>query len=204
MVAVTQFDNPQDDEQAAAPSRASTSRLVIWLVILSFMLLLLPLYLISTTIQQDIAGLETELTGLQATLAYTPPPVPEEEALREALTSARGRLNLLAPLNDELAASHINWPATIAAIGAYDQREIDLTTLTQTENRIIINGRADQETAVMAYADVLKESELFARVIVQSITMRDLPGPTPTDREAPTPVPARVAEFAILVELMTP
>lgn len=203
MVAVTEFDNPQA-EQDEAPAPSSTSRLVIWLVILSFMLLLLPLYLISTTIQQDISTLESELTDLQATLAYTPPPVPEEEALRQSLDEARSLLNLLQPLGNELTAGHINWPETIAVIGAYDQRHIELTTLTQTENRLIVNGRAEDETAVMAYADVLQESNLFERVIVQSITMRDVPGPTPAAEDAPTPAPQRVAEFAILVELITP
>jgi Tfp pilus assembly protein PilN len=201
MLAVIEPNN-LNAETEQSPASSTSSRLVIWLVILSSMLLLLPLYLISTTIQQDIDDLELELAGLKATLAYTPPAPPEEQALRETLSQTRNLLNQLDPLGVQLAASHINWPQTIAVIGSYDENLVELTAITQAENRITINGRANNETAVIGYSEILQESGLFTRVIVQSINMRDMPGPTPTDRLMPTPTPTRVAEFTILVELV--
>ncbi|MBZ0275981.1 MAG: PilN domain-containing protein [Anaerolineae bacterium] len=196
-----------DDEAEVSPAPRA-SRLVVWLIIVSLGALFLPLYLVSTSIKQENAQFEVTLTAIQATLAYTPLPPESETALQETLLQVRGQINALEPVSADLAAAHLDWLNALAVISRYDRERINLSGITQTENRLVLNGLAANESDVLAYFHVLDDAELFNRVIVQSITLKDAPTPNqptakPVVRDAAaTETPAeRVAEFSILVEL---
>ncbi|MCB9451241.1 MAG: PilN domain-containing protein [Anaerolineaceae bacterium] len=197
--------NDTFDEETEDAPQPSGSRLVIWLVIFSLAALFLPLFLISTSIQEENQQLEATVTAIQATLVYTPEPAAQEQALQDALLQVRGTVNDLQPIMDGLANAQIDWMNAFAVISQYDTTRITLTGLTQTENRLVLNGQAINEDDVMGYFQTLDESLVFERVVVQSITLKNSSAITakPTIRDATsTAVPDdRMTEFNILVEL---
>lgn len=178
----------EEDEQPAGGGR---SRIVTWLVILGLAGLLMPLFLISTTLQEANLTLLAELEELQTELEVTPTPDPEVTELEDTLTALRGEMTELEGVLATLESGALNWPVIMVAIGDYDQSQIALTNLVQNGTRIIVNGHATEESAVVAYTRTLEETGLFNRVLVQSITLQ-------TAKESDVPV----AEFALMVEVM--
>jgi cell division septation protein DedD len=75
------------------------------------------------------------------------------------------------------------------AIGSYDQGQVSVTGIVQTDKQVTLTGVANDENAVMAYAQLLKDSNLFSRVKVQNITVKPSPTPTPSPTATLTPSP---------------
>jgi Tfp pilus assembly protein PilN len=205
---MSDIDELDENEEEDSESSGGSSRLVLWLIIAGLGILFVPLYLLSATLKDSKAPMETELADIQATLTITPPPNPTEQALRDTLLQLRGQAGELETLYDDLSANHIDWPAAMAVIANFDPAQMSLTGLLQAERRVTLNGRANDETIVMAYADMLRDSARFGEVKVQAIAQVALPTPTPLPTEVagtlPTPAqPVNIAEFTITVELLT-
>jgi Tfp pilus assembly protein PilN len=195
--------NPQEAPEAEAERPRSTSRLILWLVVLALGALFLTLNLVSGTIKESTAGLKGELTILQRTLAKSPAPEAGEQSLKATLVQFQKQVTVMESVQATLAASFVDWPAVMKVIGAYDLDELVLTSITQNEGKIILAGQARDETAVMTYADTLRRADQFKRVVVQSITLRSAPTPTPQGNKAPAG-PAqgdKLAGFSIAIEL---
>ncbi len=185
-------DPTQMEEENDSPPPRSGSRLALWLIIFGIGLLFLPLYLITTTIKDTSATLQMELDSVQATLSYTPPPNPSQEALNGTLAYVNLQNDALKSLEGTLVGIHIDWPSVMAVIGAYDPVHMGVTAVTQNGITIVIGGQADNQGTVSAYAEMLRASGQFSEVDVGSITIEILPTPTPTP--TPTPVPESTAE----------
>ena len=207
--------DPAESQAEQAPQR-SVLRIALWLVVLSLSALFATLYLILLAVQNDNVALQNDLAGLQQTLSSDPPISPEEQALRETLAEVREQTRAIETTYPLLAAGHVNWPAAMVAVGNYDESQLAILSVAQADNLLTLNGRAQDETAVIGYARLLEEADWVARVQVQSITLVIVPTPTPppTARPAaadaptltPSPPPAttgpqRYVEFTILVEL---
>lgn len=180
-----------DEGDEFPPSRGF--RMVYWLIILGLGLLFLPLYLIATTIKDSGAELQMELDGLQATLAFTPPANPSEEALTSTLVFVRLEMAALESLQGTLVGMHINWPDVMAVIAAYDPAHMVMNAITQMGNTITIGGQANDPSVISTYAEMLRTSGLFEQVAVGSINIEILPTPTHT----PTPPPDAAIEATI-------
>jgi Tfp pilus assembly protein PilN len=187
---VLPYDPVETEGEAESPPRGS--RLASWLIILGLGVLFLPLYLIASTIKDTSAQLQTELNQLQATLSFTPPPDPSEEALTSTLVYVRQENSALESLQGTLVAMHINWPSIMAVIAAHDPSLLRITAITQTATTITIGGQAHDPGVISAYADMLRASNLFGDVAVGSINIEILP--TPTLPPTPTPLPNATQE----------
>lgn len=203
--------DPSAEPEAPAKS-GGRSRFLIWLVVMSLGFLFLPLFLVSTTAQEQNAAFATELATIQETLSSTPEPDPEEQALNDRLLQIRGQVIVLEALAADLAETHLDWPGTMEILSNYDQGRMSFTGIAQTENRITLTGEAVDEATVMSYTQRLRESPYFERVVVQSMSLRALPTAVPTPRQAmntpastgasPSPQPqGSLVEFTILIEL---
>src|SRR3990172_2781419 len=118
------------------PARLSRAALALWLVPVGLAILLVPLYLAGATIRGEAAQMETELASIQTSLAVVPTPIPEVQQLmttRPAIQTQAGQVDGFVP---PLAAGRRDWPALMAAIGNYDPRQIELTSLTQAGNQL--------------------------------------------------------------------
>lgn len=178
--------------------RTLRQAIVIGLVGFSLLSLILALFLIATSIRNDIGRSESNLAALQVRLMRLSTPAPEVQELMTTLTNTL-------TLADTLVAARppvgINWPAVVTVIGSYDPAAITLTALTQSDNRITLTGEAVDDVVVVTYARLLETSDLFANVVLQSLLR-----PTPTTVAAqttPTALtqPTASIEFVIIIEL---
>lgn len=182
-------DDPENEQIA------SSSRLIQWLVVAGLVILFLPLYLVSTTIKADNDPLKTRMADNDIVLASTPAPIPGEEALKSTLVMVQQQVGTLEVVRPTVNANRLDWPITMAAIGSYDQTQVVLTSIIQNDTGITLNGQANDESAVMGYAQMLKDSNQFARVILQVITIK--PSPTPLPPPTSTPIPTLTATSTV-------
>ena len=142
---VTEEEAPQ-----AEPPAGRSSSIIIWLIVFSMAVLFLPLYLITTTLQEGIPQLEAELATLEAEIAITATTDPREIEMRGTLSALRADITALSAQNEALWAAHINWPAVIAHIADHDPSQLSITQLTQVERRIALSGHPAQQTGFTA------------------------------------------------------
>ncbi|MCC7446387.1 MAG: PilN domain-containing protein [Anaerolineae bacterium] len=191
------YIDDEDDGVETEPTGGG-SRLIRWLIVCGLALLFLPLYLLSTTIKEDAAPLQTTLVSIQQTLASTPRPNQGSQDLKATLVQAQKQAIELESVKPTLVANHFDWPAAIMIIGNYDQSVLALTSIVQTETRITLTGQANDEATAMTYAQSLRDAGLFQRVTVQTITLKAaLTGTAKTD----APPVDKPAVFTILIEL---
>ena len=171
------LDNLPGQDQ---PRKSLRNTLILWLVAISGVVLLVPLYLVSTTIRGDVTHLEANLQAVEEALISEDTPEPEIQEIMDDLAQVQGSLNEIEGAYSAVAAGHTNWPAVMAAIGNYDPSQLALTSIAQSDSRIILNGRAIDDSAVMAYSRALEESGLFSRVVVQSVMLIATPFAPPT------------------------
>lgn len=186
------------EESPPTPNRAL--RLVLWLVVVALAIIFLPLTLVGNTVRGGSQTMGTQLADIKATLAGPSEPSTEEQALKSTLTVLESEIKGFATAQANLYASYVNWPVVVQAIGQHDMNTLIPMGLTQVENRVLLTGRAQGERTVTDYAQQLRSSEQFARVVVQSIIVRTATGtgqvrPTVADEQG------RYVEFAILLEL---
>lgn len=175
---------------------------VIGLVAFSLLILLLALYLISTSVQNDIARSEANVASLQSQIIGLQTPAP---AVQELLTTLTTTLALAAKLEAARPPVGRNWPALVAVLGSYDPAAITLTALRQEGNRITLTGQAVNDSSAVDYVHRLEESALFTVVVLESIV---LVTPTPQPKAGSTPAAAApvasapaLVNFVITIEL---
>jgi Tfp pilus assembly protein PilN len=154
---------------------------ILWLGVFGAITFALALYLISASVQNDIVRSEATLDALQENLIAISSPAPEVQALTATLTKT---LDLVSTLEAASPPRGVNWPAVMAVIANYNPSEITLSSLTQADNQITLNGQAIDDVVVAAYTRSLEDSQLFSNVGLQSLKLI-----TPTARsnkDAPT------------------
>jgi len=196
------------DSLTESSGESGPRRLVLWMVIASLMVLLLPLYLVSNALKDETARMQGELEAIQATLDAPAPVPPEEQALRDEMLHDREISATLGNLRAELESRHVNWPDTMLTLGSVDSNQIRITGLSQAEQRLTLTGQAVNEAQVMNYSQALRDSGWFETVLIQSISQVELPTATPlaqdrnsTEPTAVPPTPVRVAEFMLQLDL---
>jgi len=158
--------------------------------VISFAAFFIPLYFVSASIRSENTRLESDLQSIQGALAEGHTPEPDVQDLMDELAQVQEVASEIEGAHSAVAAEHTDWAAVMAAIGNYDLAELTLTSLTEADNRIMLNGRAIDDSVVVAYAHSLEESNLFSRVVVQSLRTIATPFATPTSTAGePTGIP---------------
>jgi len=169
------------------PERLSPKTISLWLVAMGLAVFFVTLYLTSANLRSQVADLQGELEPIQATLTAVNTPPPQVLQLGNALAQVEASIKAIDALKPTIAASHINWPAVMASLGSYDPTQLTLTSLVQRGNEITVKGRATSDAVVAAYARSLESTNLYERVVIQSI--KALATPLPTAVTTPTPAP---------------
>jgi Tfp pilus assembly protein PilN len=175
--------NAADSRQADRPSTVALTPgqlLLLWLVAGSLFLALIPFGLLSRSIRNDIRFAEAELDQVEAQLDETPSPPPDVQPLLATLETLQGQAEELERTTQTIAESQIYWPALMDTVHQYDPQEIEFTTFIQEERRIILEGKAVNDDAVVAYVQSLDSAEVFSRVLIQSINLINRDGSTVT------------------------
>lgn len=200
-MAVQDYDELQQDEQAAPPSKRPASALALWLLGLTMLFLFGVNFLMYSTIRDGRAPLEQQLENIKATLEATAPPDAAVEAARSQVMEVLNVNSQLAGIYDSLTTHYIDWPALIRVLSNFEISQMHIDRLVQQDKLITIMGEGIDELQVMTYANVLRDSGFFTRVTIQTLNI-----------VSPTPVPAgvtpvapqtRSAQFSIVAELGT-
>lgn len=175
------------------PSRSSQRAIILWLVVIGLVTFFLPLYLVSTAIRADNTHLETDLKTVQDSLTRGYAPAPDVQELMDTLAQIQQSTSELEQAYPTVVAGRSDWLAIMAAIDNYDPAQLALSSLTHADNRITLNGQAIDDAAVVAYARSLEETNLFSRVVVQSMQTVATPFATPTSTaEGPEATPTGI------------
>jgi hypothetical protein len=186
---------------------------VLWLIVLALGVLLIPLMLVAGWVRSDTTRLESELLSLQSAVADATSPSAEVLQLNAEVARVE---ELVSSVLTMTAPTGANWPHIVEAVAQYDRIAIALSSLTQTDDKIQITGRATMNDAVVRYQQRLLDSGAFKDVVV--ISMATLPQPTPeapaaegtAAQEPPAATPADLpfgnVEFVmdLVVEMPTP
>lgn len=148
----------------------SSGRLVVWLVVISLAMMFLPLWLMSNTLQEDVALLETEHAQLSEALSLTPTPDEAAEGLRAELLALRNNVVSVENAVEELSDRGLDWYAIMDLLLQYDQAAMQLTHVAQLEFGLQVEGIAGTEDAILGYVNILRSTAFFDGVQVQSIT----------------------------------
>lgn len=194
---VEQDDAPEEGQETPT---FPVGRMILWMVVFSIGALFVPLYLALTTIQTENSRLLLERDALQTQLDAQANGQPS--TLEEEFAVLRERLVILQPVHDQLVAEHVNLPDILAVIGQYDAAALQVTSVVQRDNTLVVMGRASGQNVVMQYVAILRESAQFTQVEVESISLATLPTPTPQPEIGTQMVaPVTSAEFSIIVTL---
>jgi hypothetical protein len=122
------------------------------------------------------------------------------------LNAELSRINqLVTSMQTVTLASGVNWPQAIGAAARYDATTIEIESLTQTDNRLQVTGRAINNDAVVRYQQFLLESGVFGDVVVVSMSTIP-PPPTPAvvaGDEAPVePVEVPFGNVEFIIDLV--
>jgi hypothetical protein len=173
----------------------------LWMVALLFTFLLIPVYLVYLSIERDVDRLNADYQIVQQTLTAMGTPDPEKQALKKDLTQVQSAIALIKGASSDLEDRNVDWPAVMVAIKRYNPIQITLDSVRQSDERLILEGHAVDDSVVIAYSNRLKENDLFADVTVRSLetvatpfatpsaTSFIQPGPTETPTITPTPTP---------------
>jgi len=165
------------------PRRSFQGAIILWWVVIGLAILSLPLYLVPLIVRGNITRLEADLLAVQETLTSSSTPAPEVQELMNTLAQIQKPASEIKEVSPTIVAGRTDWPAIMAAISNYNPAQIALSSLTHAGNQITLNGQAIDETAVAAYVRTLEGSNLFSRVVVQSIKAITTPFATPTSTD---------------------
>jgi Tfp pilus assembly protein PilN len=153
------------------------TQVVLWLVVLALGIVLIPLMLITGWVRNDVTRLDDELLAVQSALSSASSPNAEVIQLTSEIT----RINqLVSTMQTVTVSSGVHWPSVISAAVRYDPTAVEITSLTQSGDKIQIAGRATSNDAVVRYQQLLLESGAFTDVVVVSMSAAAPPStPTP-------------------------
>lgn len=192
--------------ETTKPKRRNMVYWVRWLIVLSLAMTIVPLALIASTIEEAAFIIQTDVTALAMTLAFTPAPDPTQEAMKAELSQLRADRNILEPLLTQLNTHYRPIPVVMGYIRNYDTTYLGLTGLTEANGQLTLTGQAYDEKFVMHYAEMLRSCDAFERVMVQAITLKTLETDGKSRQKNETalrfaaPVPSIYAEFVIVIE----
>ena len=188
-----------DDDDDETPGNSGLGRVLVGVFIIVLCLMLAGLVLITSTIQDLNVPLSEDATQLAATLQSTPAEAREELDVRATLGAIRTNANSLGSLLTTLEPSYFNWTETMHYLGQYDPKTLALIGIAEMNGGIVVNGQANSEETVMIYVDALRLNPQFARVIIQSLTLRTITERADSNSET---VERQIIEFIININII--
>ncbi|MFP4345504.1 MAG: PilN domain-containing protein [Anaerolineales bacterium] len=162
----------------------------LWVVAVSLLATVVPLYLLSLSLRTDVTASEAVLRELRAAIEATPTLVPEVRALLGTVAALEVRRGEIATAEAALAAAGVDWDEIMDALRNYDPQRLELTSLSQNGAELQLTGRAVDNDAVTGYRRRLQASGLFSRVVIDSVRPLQPGTPTPTTPVDLTPSPS--------------
>jgi len=142
----------------------------LWLAAAALALLFVLLLALFEALQADVASLRAAIVQVQASRIA---PVSEEEigALRASASESVAIEELLNATLVRASRGGVPWLAVLQRVVPTPPSEIQLTELTQHQDRLVIRGTAAGDPALAAYVGRLRGTLLFSDVELESATV---------------------------------
>ena len=168
-------ENSAEYDQDIQRLQSLRMQVVLWLVVLALGIVLIPLMLITGWVRNDLARLETELMSVKNALSVATTPSQDVVKLNNDIANINQLITLMQTVT---VPSGVKWPQIVDAVDEYDTTTIEIDSLTHSDDRVQITGRALNNDAVVRYQQNLIITGAFKDVIV--LSMSTLPSrPTP-------------------------
>lgn len=155
---------------AKAAARQARGAVTLWLAAAALALVFVPLFALFDAGQNDVLGLQSAVVAAQSARVAL---VPAEE-LVTLQSSAADMVAADEALHAAIARATyggVPWAAVLQRAIPSPASEIHLTSLTQTEDRLVIQGVAANEPALTAYVERLRGTLLFDDLQAESATL---------------------------------
>jgi Tfp pilus assembly protein PilN len=173
-------------------------QVVLWLVVLALGVVLIPLMFVTNWVRNDVARLETEILSVRTAMSSTT----TLSADMVKLTGDIAAVNQLAStILSVTVPSGVNWPLVMGATAQFDPTAIEITSLTQSVDKLQIAGRATSNDAVVRYQQTLLDSAVFKDVVVISMSAVP-PIPTPVVAEGAEPIDLPFGNVEFLIDVV--
>lgn len=124
----------------------------------------------------ELSGLKTKVSEAEVRSKVLVLPR-EVKELQDRLDNSKKRLAGAENASTEVLARQLPWVALLRPISDLKPDGINLRSISEKEDGTIgVEGRAESEGAVVKYAGVLRLSNLFSDVTIQSLTTKDAIG----------------------------
>ncbi len=191
---------PQSAVDAATPGSSRVTRgvvVILWLLAVGGLVLLVPLTLLARNLGRQVDALHADLAAAERRIEAASTPGPTAQALLAELTQLEADAEALGAAQAEVVAGSYDYPAVMAAIAAYPRESVRIEALSQREDQLTVEGRADSEAAVAGYAQSLEASGLFAQVLLRALEA------IPEGEREPLPPPEVVPGQATLTPTLS-
>lgn len=169
----------------SAPPNPSRSRIAVWILIAGLALMFVPLFFLASAIRQAKVQIAEQATAVQELLVATRPVPADLDALTQGRLDVLSQARTLQDTADGLAERHRNLPVVMGILLQYSPTSMTLTQIAQADTLLTLSGEAHDQTILMDYVTMLRASDLFERVTIQSLTLTAQPEPTPVPTTAP-------------------
>jgi Tfp pilus assembly protein PilN len=191
-----------EDPRPKQPSPLNAVTMSLWLLAAGMLIFFVPLFLVVSSLRDNIGVLDANLQSNRVALTAFPTALPNVKALQTTLSQLLTQTQQITVAYSTVVAPRTDWSSILSLINSNDPAQIALTSLSRADSRLTLSGRALSEDSVAVYARSLEQSDLFARVVVQSIqpsagttgtvpaTAPGTPGASATNTPAPSPSPS--------------
>ena len=156
--------------QAAFATRSARGALTLWLAAAALALVFVVLFVLFDAQQQDISNLQAAVVEAQSARVL-PVPIRDIAVLRTTAAEAVAVEESLQAAITQAAHGGVPWPAALQRLVPAPPSEVRLTSLTQHQGRLVVQGIAANELALATYVARLQGSLLFDSVQLESATL---------------------------------
>lgn len=172
-----------------APPTYPRGAILLWMAAALLVLLSLPLFRLFDTMQEDLSNLEAAIMEAQTGRVF-PPTGGELATLQARATAAASAENGLRAAFVRANQGRVPWLSVLERVIPDATSGVSLTSLRQHQDRLILQGVAGSEAALLAYSSRLQASPLFDDFQLSSAPIQPSPTPIPTSTPTVTPVPS--------------
>lgn len=156
--------------QAAVAARSARGALTLWLAAAALALVFVVLFALFDAQQGDVWRLQTTVVEAQSARVL-PVPAAETAALRATAAEAIAAEESLYAAIARAAHGGVPWPAVLQRLVPAPPSEVRLTSLTEHQGSLVVQGIAASEPALAVYVARLRGSLLFDSVQLESATL---------------------------------
>jgi Tfp pilus assembly protein PilN len=179
--------------------RLSLRTLRLWFIMLAFAGLIYPSYVIYSQADEALKRQEMKLAGIQMVLDEYEPLVEEKDALLAQIEEVENQSLEIESVAENAVIQEKLWSEILESIVNIIPEGVDLVSIKQRDNEVLVVGLADDRRLPPSFVDALLDSGIFGEVRIEYM-VKEPPEETESE-EIIAPILSPVFEFEIMLDL---